>query len=339
MMLRRSQWFCLFLAILSLRLAIGYHFYHEGVVKLRSGDFSSAPFLRAATGPLAPWYHSLVDDLNGRIRLCVLPLNVDSDEPITIDTTQTVAIWRELFVKRAIQDYQFNQDQRKRARQLLENSEKQLHDLLQSNRSEILAWAQGEARLSGFERDGHYRQQTATQVSSLKKQVDTIRADRNRQADRWLKQVENIWDELETGINDIASADGSGHERITLVRPYRESNSPQALIDRWLPWFDVVVGGLLIIGLFTRPAAIAGMALLLGVVASQPPWVLGSADTFYQWVEISGLFVLAAISAGRFAGLDYFLGKKTGYESQGGRAANQIPASRDTNLVTAPVGR
>ncbi len=305
-----SKFVLLMLAVLGLRLAIGFHFYHEGVSKLQDGNFSSAPFLAAARGPLAPWFHSLIDDYHGRIRLCVTPVDVNSDEPLAIDATQTFAIWEELFLAGATEKFNFDAQQRKQAEQLVKQSKAELQQLLDENREAILAWAGGVTRLDGFERDGSRRRVVSEQVESLSDQLDTIRADRRRQAAPWLSQVENIWDNLESGMNEIAGPGLGEADRLQLIRPYREANSPQSFIDRFLPWFDLVVGGLLIIGLFTRIASFAGMIFLLGVVATQPPWLLASADTFYQWIELAGLFVLFAIAAGRFGGLDYFFHRK-----------------------------
>src|SRR5438067_1796018 len=55
-----------------LRLAIGWHFFFEGIEKIRSVDsvgptttnrpWSSQPYLRESTGPLAPYFHGIAGD-------------------------------------------------------------------------------------------------------------------------------------------------------------------------------------------------------------------------------------------------------------------------------------
>ena len=45
-----------------LRLAIGWHFLFEGVEKFNTPGWSSEPYLREATGPLAPYFHELAGD-------------------------------------------------------------------------------------------------------------------------------------------------------------------------------------------------------------------------------------------------------------------------------------
>src|SRR5713101_4953063 len=63
----------LFLVVL--RLAIGWHLLFEGVVKVRTHEqgkttaslpFTSAPYLREASGPLADVFHSQAGDLDAQ---------------------------------------------------------------------------------------------------------------------------------------------------------------------------------------------------------------------------------------------------------------------------------
>ncbi|MCA9155434.1 MAG: hypothetical protein KDA38_11635, partial [Planctomycetales bacterium] len=72
--------------------------------------------------------------------------------------------------------------------------------------------------------------------------------------------------------------------------------------------FDLTIGLLLIVGLFTRFVAVAGAVFLGSIVLTQPPWVADAAPTYYQVNLMLALLVLAAVGAGRFAGLDFLLG-------------------------------
>ena len=56
-------------AIVLLRVGVGWHFYMEGATKVRSGDFHSEGFLKGAEGPLASQFHGLIWDYNGTVRL------------------------------------------------------------------------------------------------------------------------------------------------------------------------------------------------------------------------------------------------------------------------------
>jgi uncharacterized membrane protein YphA (DoxX/SURF4 family) len=54
------------LLLVLLRVAVGWHFFYEGIFKLTSGgSFSSTPYLMAATGPLDHVFHWMVDDMDG----------------------------------------------------------------------------------------------------------------------------------------------------------------------------------------------------------------------------------------------------------------------------------
>jgi uncharacterized membrane protein YphA (DoxX/SURF4 family) len=301
---RRRIWIFL-LSLVVLRLMIGLHFFGEGLTKINSGSFTCAPFLAQARGPLASWFYGLLDDFDGRVRLCIN----DNGE---IEPARTIAVWED-YVLRVAANENFDSGQRQQANDALSRSTKYLTGFLEANRYEILAWLDSEERLAGFQRDGSNRSTAARQVESLSEQIDTIRYDRTRQAAPWFREIEAMWDDLESRINEIAGT-ASEADRLVLSRPYDPPWSSQDVIDRFLPFFDTTVGVLLVLGLLTRFAAVAGVGLLVGVVATQPFWVLGAENTWYQWIEIAGLFVLFASSAGTIAGLDYFLERRKSTE-------------------------
>jgi thiosulfate dehydrogenase [quinone] large subunit len=81
-------------------------------------------------------------------------------------------------------------------------------------------------------------------------------------------------------------------------------------------WGLTVVGVLLMLGLFTRLASLAGMAFVLMVYLAAPPWVgyfyaLPSEGSYLivnkNLVEWCALLVILMTGSGRFAGLDRIL--------------------------------
>ena len=70
--------------------------------------------------------------------------------------------------------------------------------------------------------------------------------------------------------------------------------------------FKKALGLSLLFGFLTRLGALAAAAFLLSVMATQPPWVPGVEPTYfwYQLVEFTALLTLAAVGAGRWAGID-----------------------------------
>ncbi|MEM7476041.1 MAG: hypothetical protein AAF483_13690, partial [Planctomycetota bacterium] len=57
------------LALVALRVGVGWHFYMEGAVKVQAGSFSSEGFLSGANGPMKDQFQSLVWDSDGKLRL------------------------------------------------------------------------------------------------------------------------------------------------------------------------------------------------------------------------------------------------------------------------------
>ena len=81
-------------------------------------------------------------------------------------------------------------------------------------------------------------------------------------------------------------------------------------------WGLTVVGLLLILGLFTRLASVAGMMLVLLFYLAAPPWIgyfyaLPSEGSYLivnkNLVELCALLVILMTGSGRFAGLDRIL--------------------------------
>lgn len=107
----------------------------------------------------------------------------------------------------------------------------------------------------------------------------------------------------------------------------RQSRGPAADFFRWLAaqpnllaysdqitmWGLTIVGALLILGLFTRLSALAGIGFLVLFYAANPPLVgyfysLPSEGSYLivnkQLVELGALLVILVSGSGRFAGLD-----------------------------------
>ena len=115
------------LAIVALRLAIGWHFFREGADKLVSGNFSSAGFMKIAKGPLTPLFHWFVWDLDGRVRL---------------DREGTLEAWNQ-YREQAVAHFGFDQTQAGKAKQVQQLREEQFTSLLDENAEDIAKYFQG----------------------------------------------------------------------------------------------------------------------------------------------------------------------------------------------------
>lgn len=198
-------------------------------------------------------------------------------------------------------------EQPARIERIYEDHKNMLEDFLEVNRAELIAYFGSRDRLEGFSRDGDQRHQAAEQVISLQEQVDTIRQDRRRKFQSWIAEVGAMWNSLETQLNELVVERSPTARFIALHRPFDQPYSWQKMIDRIIPWFDTVVGILLIIGLLTRIAASAAAGFLASIVMTQPPWIAGTAPTILYIVELAACLVLVGAAAGRIGGLDYII--------------------------------
>ena len=57
------------IAVVALRLLIGWHFYQEGVTKIHDPGWTAVGFLAGSKGPLTPYFEMMVWDIDGRARL------------------------------------------------------------------------------------------------------------------------------------------------------------------------------------------------------------------------------------------------------------------------------
>ncbi len=99
--------------LVALRLSIGWHFLVEGIDKLSSASWTSEPYLREATGPLAPYFRELAGD---RLVAKLTPTSNHSFPP-ELDVE-----WR-AYLEQVISFYELNGEQTKKANEVLENAE------------------------------------------------------------------------------------------------------------------------------------------------------------------------------------------------------------------------
>jgi len=344
----RFQLLVIALALAALRISIGFHFFFEGTDKLKSGNFQASYFLGAAKGPFAPLFQQMLDDPSGQKKLCVVQIEKDGKPAFEVDPTLTLAIWDDFVdraashygfgsetIRKQLEDANERladsaggastpvvtaeiaanaaalkqlAKQKQQANELLKNHQQLLKDWLSENRVELIAHFSTAGRLDGFQRDGSSAEKTAIEVESLRTQVDSIRSDRTGKLNQWSGQVVAIWDSLENQINSLAVGPQVSRGKLPIHRPFDQPNSKLKWINRIIPWFDTTVGVLLILGLFTTPAAIAAALFLASVVLTQPFWLPGTTPTYYQIVELAGLLVVAAAGSANTLGLDYFFG-------------------------------
>ena len=310
------------LALVVLRLAIGWHFFSAGLEKIErdpeSGryrvSFSAAGFLAQAKGPLVGLFHSLAPDGHDWQTLLAVPHQHKATSP---EESQAAAdyIPHQAWQDRIIADWHaildnvtavpgLAEDQIQRAKNAFELRQRELREYL-AGESDAIAeyqhelWRLGEWRAKP-EADG---------VPFQEERIVKKAAETSATARPWVAQV----DELEQSfLSDLRE----------IVTPEQRKVAPTATAmdtalaspgESRLGWVNLAatvltigVGICLLLGLFTRLASLVGAVFLLSIIATQPPWLPTAEPTIYQTVELAGLLVLAGTGAGRWLGLDYF---------------------------------
>lgn len=266
--------------IVALRLVIGWHFFMEGSKKIKSGEFSSAGFLRNAKGPFADYFRNLSDDPHGHKRL-------DRD---------SVLAWWNYYGQQASKQFGLDEAGQKK----VENLYKIYSQRLTSYMSDI-----AEDKTEYFlEVDRLNKARSRADSDDLQYELDRL-DEKDKELfgklQKWTKDVKKLQDEYVGDLNRLGRAAGA-------TSTFSAPDPNQSTIDVVVTYVVFGSGVLLILGLFTRIAALAAAGFLLQVMAAQFPGSYGAEPVYYQSVEFTSLLLLAAIGAGRFAGLDFILG-------------------------------
>lgn len=269
-----------------LRITIGYHFLSEGTDKYRAGDWTAKPFFANAKGPFAGEFRKLVWDADGKIRL---------------DRKQTQVVWA-TYRDRIVEHYGFSDEQAREAKLNYNSAVAQYDYVIELNANEVEEFQLGVGRIAELDLDP-----VRSGVDSLAGQRETVRRELSQKIAPAFNQIDAIWENYETAQNKLATDEQrERHLPYELVKP-RYQLMDTSLIDKLLPYFDMTIGWLLILGLFTPCAALACAGFLGSVFLSQYPPSTGPGSSVYQLIEGLACLVLAATGAGRFAGLDFFL--------------------------------
>lgn len=289
-------------AIVVLRLAIGLHFMSEGLDKLRgTRPFSSAGFLANAKGPLAPLYTGLIFDPDGRQRLGIFDEVHELTGNVHVYTSpdRIVAHWT-TYRDRVAHHYGFDEKQVEQTEKLLAKHADRLENFLGDNADQIEEYYNQLRR----------RDQNATLPE--RRGMETLQTHDQRISGDWLKlrgqllgKMDALWKNVETDLNNVATFDQrQAAGGLLPIGKLQSRGLSTDVIDEVIPWFDLVVGICLVVGLFTRTACVLGGLFLASVCASQWPGYAGAAPIYYQSVEMLALFALAAVGAGKVASID-----------------------------------
>jgi len=329
-----------------LRLAVGWHFYKEGVEKqLHPDRFSSAPFLLQAKGPLAPLYHANAPDFHQFRKLLAAPARhvpltpqqeievnnwaadyagrikeaEDANKPppaVEFPPYAPYKTWAEQIaddwrgsVVAVIKSVPLDDQQQQAIADLLDARLNQLRDYFAE--VDPLAGVDRPAEIAKF-RNELWRLEkmqndpTAGEMPYQGQRIATKSAETQTSGTEWLDDVQAMENQFYADI--VAAVDEDQRPPVSQVLGLGR----QQTIDTVVTYLVLGVGVLLVLGLFTRIAAVGGALFTAAVIASQPPWAAGATPNWNTVIEFAALLVLAFSGAGRWAGLDFFVGALCG---------------------------
>jgi uncharacterized membrane protein YphA (DoxX/SURF4 family) len=344
-----------------LRLAIGWHFFFEGLEKIHSVDWvgttitnrpwSSLGYLREATGPAAAFFRKQAGDPDAEALAIFAVQDVGPGQDSTrVPQRQRISpvldkAWEE-YLQRFTQYYHLTDQQATLARARMDQAKDQAVRLMLGGgetRSQEKAF-QGSAvvsvKLTFLDRLTEYRAKERQMREALEEKLPAFGRDVERQNLVSLKaEVSRLRTEL------LAELERPMQEALdTVLTPEQRKTGPIPVPKRlpmseWkrMDWIDAVtrygltaVGACLLLGLFTRTACLGGAAFLLLFYLAMPalPWVPENprAEGHYLFInkniiEMLALLTLATTRSGTWVGLDGLIRLLAPWRWRGGSAA------------------
>jgi uncharacterized membrane protein YphA (DoxX/SURF4 family) len=306
------------LALVVLRLCLGCHFLYEGVWKIEHRDqFTAEPFLSQAKGPLAGFFYAMIPDINGRQRLHVITdengkKRIDSDPIATrwIQYRQDLVnylIPRNEPTPAALQAYQQFETESEKTYQEFKKS---LEVYFAANLDRIEAYF---GALDRFEKSQEAQQDAPFQKQRRWNRMMELRGEANL----WIKEIEGREASYKKALYELM--DDKQREKIASMPVNWKiwQWDRMELINLAVTYGLSAIGLCLVLGLFTRLAALGGAAFMCFVVMTQPAWptiyppdpdLVGHALLINKdFIEMVALLVIAASAAGRWGGLDFIV--------------------------------
>ena len=297
-----------------LRIAIGWHLLYEGYTKINSTidgkkPFSAEMYLRNSTGPLRFYFRGLVDDNHGVGFLNPDVVGPKWDSYVTTESAslglsdegkkrvEAVLNANKDLLKKYLDEKSKDIERYKTDIQAFEDEEQRpLEGYGKLPEGQLLRSA-----LPKFEWDAHKKAQAA---------LDKKRAELTGPVMKWSDEIVSA---VKAEVASKANPDGKSSSASTPAVPGIEWRPQLREINLTTMWGLAIIGGLLIVGLFTRTACLAGAALLCLFYFSMPPWPgldpAPIAEGTYlivnkNLIEIIALLMLSSTPVGVWGGLD-----------------------------------
>lgn len=322
--------------LLLLRLAIGWHFAAEGFHKLKdywkgptetvvgiSKPWTSAAYFREGTGPLAQYIRKQVGDPDDEALALLTPAPNQQMPPLLAQE------WGD-FVHRFCDHYALNSDQRKKADDALKKAEDAAVDwLTRTTVNEKNYKAKDEGQLPVPARLALYKEKLeelnepkhshlmsigsdaeSVRLRNVKKEAVRLRVDLLKDLDEYRQDLRK---ELEKIPTPEQKAEAEGKGKTPQPQPPAKEFDKQKWIDLSTMYGLTILGGCLILGLFTRLSCVlaAGFLAMTYCIFPPFPWLPlpPNSEGYYLFVnknviEMLALLALATTRSGQWLGLD-----------------------------------
>ena len=304
------------LFLVLLRTSIGWHFLYEGLEKLNPPDakpFTAEGYLRASTGPLAPFFRSHIPDVEGTARF------VRDDHGLPAKLKES---WK-AELDRFSAHYNLTPDQVVTAQKALTDTEakadfwfRNLENVEKLNKYE--ADLQRIKKIESNPKALTYQRQLAWKD---RKEIDATRKELNADIDAMAGAMRDVW------LKEVPET-----ARETPVEEPRTQLDDVNLATKILL---VGAGAGLMLGLFSRLSALGAAAFLMMTYLTMPPWpglpIAPNAEGHYLFVnknliEFLACMALVFLPTGQWIGFDAILFGWIGRRREARRLARESAA-------------
>ncbi|MDR2439824.1 MAG: hypothetical protein LBE12_10705 [Planctomycetaceae bacterium] len=305
--------------IVLLRIAIGWHFFYEGLHKFDPAEgFSAKGFLGVAKGPTAELYYEMLPDLDGLQRLEIGSVKDDKEKEHKTFIVYEIA-WNE-FYNRFLKKHALNEKQQKEAANIFNRYLESLRNGATDIEKDVNAFKESKKRYK--ETKQTLRNDTAFEQ---KRRWDAMMKYRS-EAGTWIDMLDGMSNGLQSDLARLVSPQLAGESGKIITEPERGylKYFPNPCVQSQMRAMDLAVmyglsaiGLCMILGICNRLACLGGAIFLVNVILTTypVPGVYPSLPTAVgnfmfvskDAIELIAMLFLASIPAGRWAGLDYFL--------------------------------
>src|SRR5438552_6589193 len=199
----------------------------------------------------------------------------DADGLYRLDVEATLADW-DAYRNRIVNHYGFDEKQQKAAADTVKRYEARLKQFVGSKSETIDEYRKW------LDRRDENAKDKSRELASLQTHDARTAGEIRKMYAELIPPIDRLWKDLENDLNAISTEEQwTRHGRLAIGKPGRALVDSETM-DRVVPWFDVAIGACLILGLFTRAAAILGAVFLASVCAAQWPLTPGAAAIYNQ---------------------------------------------------------